>query len=103
MNLYIYTYIYIYIYIYKAIGEWNINVKHILEKSKIKTNKNEDENFRLFIKSSYMLQNLMTQILIHSDHEIIITFLLLLLLWVLFGKFNFKVLFSLTLSIEYRI
>ena len=98
-----YEYIYIYIYIYKAIGEWNINVKNILEKSKIKIDKNEDENFRLFIKSSYMLQNLMTQILIHSDHENIITFLLLLLLWVLFGKFNFKVLFSLTLSIEYRI
>ena len=50
--------------------EWNIKVKEIFRKTRIKIKKkNEDENSQLFIQNSYSLQNLIAKISILSDHK----------------------------------
>ena len=42
-------------------GEWNIAMKNILAKRRIKLKKNEDENSQLFILKRYKLQILITK------------------------------------------
>ena len=50
--------------------EWNIKVKEIFRKTRIKIKKkNEDENSQLFIQNSYSLQNLIAKTSILSDHK----------------------------------
>ena len=44
-------------------------MKNILEKRRIKVDKNEDEYFQLFMQNSYILRILITKTLIFSDHE----------------------------------
>ena len=79
-------------------AEWNTEVESILEKRKIKVEKIEDENFKLFNESSYDLQNLILKISILSDQENIC---FLEFFFFFFEKLNNKALFSLT--IKFRI
>ena len=84
-------------YCWKAMAEWNTEVESILEKRKIKVEKIEDENFKLFSESSCDLQNLIIKISILSDQENIC----FLEFFFFVEKLNNKALFSLT--IKFRI
>ena len=50
-------------------GKRNIKEENILEKRKIKTEKNENEKFQLFFLNSYSLQNLITKNSIHPGYQ----------------------------------
>ena len=49
-------------------------MKNIFEKIRNKSEKNEIENFQLFILNSYILQILITKTSILSDHENVVLF-----------------------------
>ena len=70
-----------------------IKRENILEKKRINNLKNEDENFHLFLKNSYSLQNLITKISILSNRENIGNFF--------FEKLSIKAFFS--VAIKFRI
>ena len=59
-------------YCWRAMVKWNIKVENILEKRRIKIEKNEDEHFQLFIENRSSLQNLITKMSILADQENII-------------------------------
>lgn len=47
---------------------WNITTENILGKRRIQFEKYEDENFKLSMKNSYKLQDLVSNNSIFSDH-----------------------------------
>ena len=50
-------------------GQVVLKLKNILEKRRIKIEKNEDESCRLFTSNSYSLQNMITKASVLSDHK----------------------------------